>query len=209
MSVSSHARADPAWFKRMKTLGLPADPRRAVARAYLKEWSGYYWLALVALVFCAAQIRNWRKRRARFTVTYPGNHSVQVPLGLSVLEVSRRAGRPHVSVCGGRARCTTCRIRIEETAEELPPPNDLEAAALVRRATQTPYSGASPIRRVCRRNGLWPVMGLRPGGLRSNGRGVRKRGSTGQRLGWLAASLRCAQRLAWAKAGKMRAQRGG
>jgi adenylate cyclase len=53
-------------------------------------------------------------------------------IGLSVLEVSRRARRPHVSVCGGRARCTTCRIRIDETAEELPSPNDLEAQALER-----------------------------------------------------------------------------
>jgi len=50
----------------------------------------------------------------------------------SILEVSRRVGRPHVSVCGGRGRCTTCRIRIEGTLAELPPPNELEAHALAR-----------------------------------------------------------------------------
>jgi adenylate cyclase len=132
MATSAHARVDPAWFKQMKSLGLPADPHRAAVRAYLKEWIGYYWIALVALVFCGALIRNQWRRRERFTITYPGNYSVQAPIGLSVLEVSRRVGRPHVSVCGGRGRCTTCRIRIEGTFAKLPPPNDLEAHALAR-----------------------------------------------------------------------------
>jgi adenylate cyclase len=132
MTTSAHAHSDPAWFKRMKTLGVPADPRRATTRAQLKEWVGYSWLALVGVVVCAAQIHNWRRRHERFTVTYPGEDVVDAPIGLSVLEVSRMVRRPHVSVCGGRARCTTCRIRIDETAEELPSPNDLEAHALSR-----------------------------------------------------------------------------
>jgi adenylate cyclase len=132
MATSAHAGFDPAWFKQMKLMGIPGDPHRAAIRAYLKEWVGYYWLALVALVFCGAQIRNQLQRRKRFTVTYPGNYSVQAPIGLSVLEVSRRVGRPHVSVCGGRGRCTTCRIRIEGSLGNLPPPNDLEAHALAR-----------------------------------------------------------------------------
>lgn len=132
MATSAHARMDPAWFKRMKSIGFPTDPHRAAVRAYLKNWIGYYWLALVALVFCAAQIRNLWQRRKRFTVTYPGNYSVQAPIGLSVLEVSRSVGRPHVSVCGGRGRCTTCRIRIEGSLARLPPPNEVEAHALAR-----------------------------------------------------------------------------
>jgi hypothetical protein len=44
MATSAHARLDPAWFKQMKSLGLPADPHRAAMRAHLKEWIGYYWL---------------------------------------------------------------------------------------------------------------------------------------------------------------------
>lgn len=132
MATSAHAHVDPAWFKQMKSMGSPADPHRAAVRAYLKNWIGYYWLALVALVFCSALVRNQWQRRKRFTVTYPGNYSVQAPVGLSVLEVSRRVGRPHVSVCGGRGRCTTCRIRIEGTLATLPVPNDLEAHALAR-----------------------------------------------------------------------------
>lgn len=132
MTTTARARSDPAWFKKMKTLGVPSNPKRAATRAQLKEWVGYSWLALVGVVLCGAQIRNWRHRHNRFTVTYPRNQSVEAPIGLSILEVSRLARRPHVSVCGGRARCTTCRVRIEETADELPVPNELEAHALAR-----------------------------------------------------------------------------
>ncbi len=34
------------------------------------------------------------------------------PTGLTILEMSRIAGIPHASVCGGRGRCSTCRVRI-------------------------------------------------------------------------------------------------
>ena len=32
--------------------------------------------------------------------------------GTTVLETLRANGIPHASVCGGRARCTTCRVRV-------------------------------------------------------------------------------------------------
>jgi adenylate cyclase len=49
-----------------------------------------------------------------------------------VLETVRANRIPHASVCGGRARCTTCRIRVTEGLEALPPPTGLEAKALAR-----------------------------------------------------------------------------
>ncbi len=52
--------------------------------------------------------------------------------GMSVLEASRAAGIPHASVCGGRGRCSTCRVRIGEGAEHLPPPAPDEARVLAR-----------------------------------------------------------------------------
>ncbi|MGI9088920.1 MAG: adenylate/guanylate cyclase domain-containing protein [Chthoniobacterales bacterium] len=132
MTMSAHARSDPRWFQELKTRGVPADAQRAALRAQLKERVGPAWLALVGLVFVGAQIRNWRRRHSYFSMTYPDGHSVKAPIGLTVLEVSRRARRAHVSVCGGRARCTTCRVRIDQGADRLLPPNDLEARALAR-----------------------------------------------------------------------------
>ena len=37
-----------------------------------------------------------------------------------------------MSVCGGRARCTTCRVRIDAAAGDLPAPKAIEAHALER-----------------------------------------------------------------------------
>ena len=132
MNMTAHARADPQWMKAMKARGVPADPHRAKLRAALKDWVGASWFGLVAVVFSAAQIRNWRQRRQRFRVTYPDNTVVEAPIGMSVLEVSRMARRPHMSVCGGRGRCTTCRVRITDAAGELPEPQEIERNALQR-----------------------------------------------------------------------------
>ena len=51
---------------------------------------------------------------------------------MSVLEASRAAGVPHASVCGGRGRCSTCRVRIGHGAEHLPAPAPDEARVLAR-----------------------------------------------------------------------------
>src|SRR4030095_474111 len=132
MTMTAHAQSDPQWMRAMKARGVPADPRRAKLRTTLKDWVGPSWIAVVGLVFSIAQIRNWRQRNARFKVTYPEAVVIEAPKGMSVLEVSRMARRAHMSVCGGRARCTTCRVQIAKATGELPEANELEAAALRR-----------------------------------------------------------------------------
>ena len=132
MTMTARAHSDPAWLKTMKTLGVPSDPARAVTRATLKDWVGVSWLAVVGVVFLVAQVRHLLGRRHRFRVTYPEHLTVDAPCGMSILEVSRMAHRPHVAVCGGRARCTTCRVRVAHTDGSLPPPDELEAGALAR-----------------------------------------------------------------------------
>ena len=65
------------------------------------------------------------------TLSYP-DRQVRVPKGLSVLEASLRNKIPHASVCGGRARCSTCRIRVVGDRSALPPPSGREAFVLAR-----------------------------------------------------------------------------
>jgi adenylate cyclase len=132
MTMTAHARSDPQWMTAMKARGVPADPNRAKLRAALKDWVGAYWIGIVGFVVCIAQIRNWRERHSRFKVTYPEGVTIEAPKGMSVLEVSRMTRRAHMSVCGGRARCTTCRVQIATAAGELPEPNELEAKTLHR-----------------------------------------------------------------------------
>ncbi|WP_269502721.1 adenylate/guanylate cyclase domain-containing protein [Burkholderia sp. IMCC1007] len=82
------------------------------------------------LVVAARLVRTARERRVgRFCVRYPDGRKVFAPLGFSVLEASRMAGVPHASSCGGRARCTLCRVRVLSDVP-LPAPAEAERRVL-------------------------------------------------------------------------------
>ena len=72
------------------------------------------------------------------SLSYGNGRTVRVPKGLSVLEASLRNNVPHASVCGGRARCSTCRIRIIGDCSELPEPSQREAFVLGRVGASDP-----------------------------------------------------------------------
>ena len=71
-------------------------------------------------------------------LSYGNGRTVRVPKGLSVLEASLRNNVPHASVCGGRARCSTCRIRIIGDCSALPEPSQREAFVLGRVGASDP-----------------------------------------------------------------------
>ncbi|MEJ8571825.1 adenylate/guanylate cyclase domain-containing protein [Microbaculum marinum] len=79
----------------------------------------------------------WAIRRAKAgiggaRVTYGEGRSVPLLPGATLLETLRANGIPHPSVCGGRARCTTCRVLVRHGFEDLPAPEPTEATALHR-----------------------------------------------------------------------------
>jgi adenylate cyclase len=82
-----------------------------------------------ALLAQAARLRHQR-RRGTLRLTYPGGRTVEVPAGLTVLEASRQADIPHASVCGGRGRCSTCRVRVVAEPSAVPPPSPQELRVL-------------------------------------------------------------------------------
>ena len=78
------------------------------------------YAGLIGLVFVARGVRILRERyRGLVRLTYP-DRAIRVPKGLSVLEASIRYKIPHASVCGGKGRCSTCRIRIIGDRSGLP-----------------------------------------------------------------------------------------
>ncbi|MGE5639467.1 MAG: adenylate/guanylate cyclase domain-containing protein [Clostridia bacterium] len=101
-------------------------------------------LGLLALVLVSRRVRDWaHARRQPPILTHASGRKLPIIAGASVLEMLRDHGIPHASVCGGRARCTTCRVRVGDGLESCPPPGSLEAQALAR-------IGASPgIRLAC------------------------------------------------------------
>jgi len=92
---------------------------------------GTYALA-VLLTLIARVGRDLAERRRRIRITYPAGRAVQAPRGFSVLEASRFAAIPHASVCGGRGRCSTCRIRVTQGLSKQPPPSAAEQRVLDR-----------------------------------------------------------------------------
>jgi adenylate cyclase len=97
------------------------------------------YLALIALVLLAKGARALYERRGgMISLSYGNGRTVRVPKGLSVLEASLRNNVPHASVCGGRARCSTCRIRVIGDHGTLPEPSPREAFILSRVRTADP-----------------------------------------------------------------------
>ncbi len=44
----------------------------------------------------------------------------------TILQASLEAGIPHYHACGGKARCSTCRVVVQEGGEHLSHPNEAE-----------------------------------------------------------------------------------
>jgi adenylate cyclase len=89
--------------------------------------------ALVGLTFAAVWGRRlaYRLRRPP-TLTHSSGRTMPILPGATVLETLRENGIPHASVCGGRARCTTCRVMVTRGLAALPAPAVLESKALAR-----------------------------------------------------------------------------
>ncbi len=90
-------------------------------------------IGVLAILFASRLFWFLHFRKDRLiTITYPDDKKVSAPPGTTILDISRQGDIPHASVCGGRGRCSTCRIRISAGADNLDPPSDAELAVLLR-----------------------------------------------------------------------------
>jgi adenylate cyclase len=80
----------------------------------------------------ARGVRRWLVRHRAIIIRYPTGQLVEIQPGTTILEASRLAGIPHASVCGGRGRCSTCRVRVSDGLERLPPASEQERTVLDR-----------------------------------------------------------------------------
>lgn len=88
------------------------------------------WLGLLALAAYMGYRALALQHAPKITVRYVGGPTISAPLGSTLLEISRMNGIPHAAICGGRSRCSTCRVRIDRGAEKLAPADFAEQSTL-------------------------------------------------------------------------------
>ena len=117
---------------------IKAEPE-LVANLYALENNLYaIFGVLIVSVFVARFIRRlYRNRHGVYRLSILDGRTLTAPEGQTILETLRVAGIPHASVCGGRGRCTTCRVHVGEAIKELHSPGEVEQKALTRIRAET------------------------------------------------------------------------
>jgi adenylate cyclase len=123
--------ADPGFAERIRARALPPASRETL--------QGLVWtlrilfVATIGALLVARQLRRWwQSRHGLARIAYPDGRTIRVPYGTTVLEASRLLGVPHASVCGGKGRCSTCRVRVRAAHGAIPAPSADEAKVLLR-----------------------------------------------------------------------------
>ena len=127
------SEANPNWatqaFAQMR---LPTAADQAMLD-HIADALTWFFVAMIMAVLLARVLRRmWRRRHGVIRINYPNGRFVDVVKGTTVLEASRLAHIPHASICGGRGRCSTCRVRVRAAYPGLPPPGDDERRVLAR-----------------------------------------------------------------------------
>ena len=130
--VVREAKADPD-FVRNSAEDSNITPGAAEAVDHMVAAGLALSFGLTLVPFAARAVREFSYRRRKPPVlSHANGRSMPVLPGATVLETLRANGISHASVCGGRARCTTCRVLVTKGLEQLPAPGGLEAKALER-----------------------------------------------------------------------------
>ncbi len=142
----SRLAEDPAWLAAaFERINMPSEQAVTV----IAQTTDGIMILLAGLLVATLVARGakslWRRRRGMVQISYPQGRRVTVPTGTSILDASRTGAIPHASICGGRGRCSTCRVRISGSPELSPPSLSeikvlarIGAAPDVRLACQTP-----------------------------------------------------------------------
>lgn len=123
---------DPDWIEALYRSTNALQPGEGQDLVDLRDGIIYGFWGCLGTVMLARALRHAYQRRRRVRIVYPDGREIQVPRGFTVLEASRFAGIPHASVCGGRGRCSTCRIRVAGPASALPAASPAEQRLLER-----------------------------------------------------------------------------
>ena len=154
------ADVPPLLDRYQKDIILPEDnaesaakiPSEKPANEILRDGILITFYGLLLLTLAARAFREKTKKRKSDVVIKHINGQVLKGIpGQTILEIIRNHSIPHASLCGGRGRCATCRVRVGLGNLELEKPSPLEQSALKR-------IGAAPnVRLACQTRPLMPI----------------------------------------------------
>jgi len=99
----------------------------------ITNWFLVGYVVFLGLLFAVRWLRLALAKRERpLIISYQGGLELEAAPGATVLEILRANNVPHASVCGGRGRCSTCRVRVGRGSDWLAPANDDETKVLTR-----------------------------------------------------------------------------
>jgi adenylate cyclase len=125
--------ADPGWIgKTFANMRLPSSEAARTLDQITHILTRVFVGAVAAVLLARLVRRGLQRRRGLVRIGYPDGRFVEVVPGTSVLEASRLAGIPHAHVCGGRGRCSTCRVRVRGEPRSIDPPHEDEVRVLRR-----------------------------------------------------------------------------
>jgi adenylate cyclase len=123
----------PGWSAAASTGATPPDEATGAALERIgDDLIAFFVVSLAAVLLGRVARLAWQRRRGTIRIGYPGSQTIAVVPGTSVLEASRLAGIPHASICGGRGRCSTCRVQVRGPPGSVPPPHEAEQRVLNR-----------------------------------------------------------------------------
>lgn len=126
------AANDEAFGRLLRRISFPGAEEIAVL-SQVMNWALVVMGALLAATLLGRVVLLIRdRRRHRFVIRYATGERFDAPVGTSILDVSLAQKLPHAHVCGGRGRCSTCRVRISDGLDDLPPPTAEERRVLER-----------------------------------------------------------------------------
>ncbi|WP_435231193.1 adenylate/guanylate cyclase domain-containing protein [Pseudopelagicola sp. nBUS_20] len=149
----------------------PTPETFAALRKITDSGLAIFW-ALLLLTIAIFLGRKLLGNRNSLRIRYIDGPEIYGQRGMTLLEMSRAAGVSHMSLCGGRGRCTTCRVVIEDGGDRLHPPSPAELSSL--RAVNAPPNA----RLACQLRPSEPATVLRV--FRADGRRARAHQSLGQ-----------------------------
>ncbi len=133
-------------------------------------------MAVFGLAIGLVAFRLIRSRLiAQVVIRYTGHGEVNATPGMTLLEISRANRIPHPSACGGRGRCSSCRVLVVEGQDSLEPPNGIEQRMLDR------IKASQHVRLACQ---IRPKADLGVRVLLESQQGLADTGGVGEAIEW-------------------------